>query len=135
METPIFYTDEVQPIQMTTAAPPADMSVIVTGWGALKLGGQSPSQLQQVQVYIVDQEECSNIYRSFGGVSERMICAGVSKGDKDSCQGDSGGPLVSNGQLVGIVSWGVGCAAQGYPGVYSNVANLKNWVNSITGIY
>lgn len=59
-------------------------------------------------------------------VTETMICAGE-KG-KDSCQGDSGGPLASNGTLVGIVSWGLGCAREGYPGVYTNVAYFKDWL-------
>jgi trypsin len=63
-----------------------------------------------------------------------MICAGVAGGGKDACQGDSGGPLVAGSQLVGIVSWGVGCAEADYPGVYSNIANLKSFVTENTGV-
>ena len=134
MATPFVYSNAVQPISMTTVSPSAGSAVIVTGWGALFAGGYSPSQLQQVQVNIVDHEECSRNYRAYGGVTARMICAGVSQGGKDACQGDSGGPLVSNGKLVGVVSWGVGCAYQGYPGVYSDVANLRSWVTALTGV-
>nr|AGM32954.1 serine protease [Coptotermes formosanus] len=53
-----------------------------------------------------------------------MICAGLPCGDRDACQGDGGGPLVALCplRLVGIVSWGVGCARSGYPGVYTKVS-------------
>jgi len=63
-----------------------------------------------------------------------MICAGVTGGGKDACQGDSGGPLVVGDKLVGIVSWGVGCAEARYPGVYSNVATLRSFVTDTTGV-
>jgi trypsin len=63
-----------------------------------------------------------------------MFCAGVPAGGKDSCNGDSGGPLVANGTLSGIVSWGDDCGRPGFPGVYANVAVLKSWVTSVTGI-
>jgi trypsin len=65
-------------------------------------------------------------------VSDQMFCAGAREGGLDSCQGDSGGPVVSNvsgtNQLVGVVSWGFGCARELKYGVYTRVTSVSQWV-------
>lgn len=76
------------------------------------------------EIPIVNQKVCETAYKSVKSITPRMICAGQKEGGKDSCQGDSGGPLfVMSGEsktplLVGITSWGYGCAQEGYPGKF-----------------
>merc|ERR1712226_688334 len=46
---------------------------------------------------------------------------------KDACTGDGGSPLVCQGQsgrwtVVGLVTWGVGCASD-VPGVYARMSH------------
>ena len=58
-----------------------------------------------------------------------MMCAG-SEG-LDSCQRDSGGPLTCDGDDAvhcGIVSWGYGCGVAGFPGVYTETAMFRDWI-------
>jgi len=104
----------------------------VAGWGTTSSGGASlPAELRKVEVPIVARTTCRSNY-SVSEITDTMICAAVAAGGKDSCQGDSGGPLVNSSTktLVGIVSWGEGCAARGKPGVYSSVGALRTWINS-----
>lgn len=92
--------------------------------------------LQMVQVPILNQQHCNKQYK--GRITDQMICAGYEKGGKDSCQGDSGGPLstrISNRPLlVGVVSWGIGCARPDYAGVYARVTSVRSWIKSHTNI-
>lgn len=60
------------------------------------------------------------------------------RGPRSALQGDSGGPLVCQDEfawrLVGIVSWGQGCAEPNHPGVYTNVAQLLPWIYHTTEV-
>ena len=113
------------------------LDATITGWGALSQGGASPENLHQVTVPIVSDAACLAAYN--GGVSDKMICAGLAEGGKDACQGDSGGPMfVRNSAdtswlLAGIVSWGDGCAKPNAYGVYARVSEFSGWIEAQTG--
>jgi secreted trypsin-like serine protease len=114
----------------------AGVDAVAIGWGATSSGGPSSAQLRHVTVPIVSNADCD---ASLGGITARMLCAGIPAGGIDSCQGDSGGPLVVNDaalgtwRQVGIVSWGNGCAEPNSPGVYARVSQVINWINETTG--
>lgn len=94
--------------------------------------GGTPSILQKVTIPIVNQTVCAESYVPLSySVTDMMICAGnLEQGGKDACQGDSGGPLVAHNVLVGITSWGLGCARPEYPGVWTRVPALANWIKN-----
>ncbi len=114
----------------------APMISTTAGWGATKEGSYSlPNLLQKVSVPLVSRDACNAANAYNGDITESMICAGLEKGGKDSCQGDSGGPLVvinEQGEhtLIGVVSWGEGCARANKYGVYSNVSHGYEWIQS-----
>jgi trypsin len=111
--------------------PAAGSAASVAGWGTTSSGGSSlPVELRRVDVPIISRSACQSQYGT-SAITSTMVCAGLNTGGKDSCQGDSGGPLVNaSKQLIGIVSWGNGCALANYAGVYARVGALRTWIDS-----
>jgi secreted trypsin-like serine protease len=104
--------------------------VTVTGWGKSAFGpdGRFTQQLMQAQLKTV---ACDSAPAYQGRTTPDMMCA--SAPGEDSCQGDSGGPLIlTYGEpvLVGIVSWGDGCADPTRPGVYIRIdqKHYLDWI-------
>lgn len=93
----------------------------VLGWGYTAEGGPSSAELRSADVALVADSDCAASYREFD--RREMVCAGSPRGGADACYGDSGGPLVAGGRLIGVTSWGSGCARAGRPGVYTRVVS------------
>ena len=90
-----------------------------------------PSILQVGNVQMLNRDTCNQKYN--GGncatqVGASSLCASSPGTTTDSCQGDSGGPLFLDGRLVGVTSWGYGCADPKYPGVYAEIAHHTAWI-------
>jgi len=122
------------------AVEPQPLSVgdrpMVTGWGAVSEGGSGSFDLLGVDVPVVDTATCNHLDSYNNAITDRMFCAGEQEGGKDSCQGDSGGPisLGSGGtaRLVGIVSWGEGCARRLKYGVYTRISAVADWIRGFS---
>lgn len=142
-------------IDLVTVSPntplPVGAPVTVMGWGDINQDDRLqtfPEELMQTEVFVVSNEECERSSGTVGGtvenggtvggyqedyhdqITDNMMCA--KDNGEDSCQGDSGGPLVirqSSGDLqVGVVSWGVSCAHESFPGVYARVSTQYDWI-------
>lgn len=85
------------------------------------------NQLQKLFVPILEQSVCEIAFAHVL-ISSQMVCVGYLNGVSDACIGDSGGPLALDGKLFGIVSWGIGCAQVDYPGVYTYIPSVKDWI-------
>ncbi|XP_037929671.1 serine protease filzig-like [Teleopsis dalmanni] len=143
LESAVQFDTHIVPICMPSDQ--ADFTgrmATVTGWGRLKYGGGVPSVLQEVQVPIIENSVCQEMFHTAGHnkkILSSFLCAGYANGQKDSCEGDSGGPLVLQRQdgryeLAGTVSHGIKCAAPYLPGVYMRTTFYKPWLRSITGV-
>ena len=137
LKQPLTFNSDVKPacLPETSFAPDTTgQTCFVSGWGTLSSGGSLPKDLQYVDVAMITNSQCNSKFN--GGITDSMICAGYPSGGKDACQGDSGGPLVcekdGKSVLVGVVSWGIGCAEAQYPGVYSRVTltSVVSWIQS-----
>ena len=108
------------------------MYSVITGWGTTNPEiSRPPTNLQTVTVPIISKDSCKKAYEKLTNMDAGQICAAYPEGGKDACQGDSGGPLVIDGRLAGVVSWGEGCAVAGKPGVYTEVAYYREWIDKM----
>jgi len=127
----VTFTSKIMPVCLPSAGKNYDDVVATTaGWGDLQDGGYNPDIPHEVDVNTMTNIDCTRTSYQKGDITSNMICAANS--GKDSCQGDSGGPLMTNEgnffSLIGVVSWGEGCAKPEYPGVYARVTQQLGWI-------
>merc|ERR1719328_1020343 len=115
----------------------------VAGWGKNAIDGSFQMIQHKVDLPLVENNSCNNrlksaLNRQRAGsgnrfsLSQSEICAGGQVG-KDACTGDGGSPLVCQGlsgrwTVVGLVTWGVGCASD-VPGVYARMSHFTQWID------
>ncbi|XP_050349532.1 transmembrane protease serine 9-like [Nymphalis io] len=112
------------------------VKAIAVGWGSIGEQKNHSCNLLDVELPVLSNKECRNTKYESTMIADNMLCAGYPKeGKRDTCQGDSGGPLSAERgdkryELLGVVSWGIGCGRQGYPGVYTRVTKYLDWIKN-----
>ncbi|XP_019524094.1 PREDICTED: acrosin [Hipposideros armiger] len=126
--------------QFRAGPPRVPQTCWVAGWGFLKENDYRTSPvLQEARVELIDLDLCNSTQWYSGRIRSTNVCAGYPEGKVDTCQGDSGGPLMcrDSGEnayvVVGVTSWGVGCARAKRPGVYTSTWPYLNWIASKIG--
>lgn len=130
----VEWTTELRlDLNVDNSFPNAGDALTAIGLGATDFDTQAlPDILQEVTLEYYTNDICDNVYND--DINENMLCAGNLDGGKDTCQGDSGGPLISISEgihtLVGITSFGIGCALPDIPAVYARVSFVSDFLRS-----
>merc|ERR1711973_825190 len=135
----LTFSEKVQPVclpdNQNDGSEFENLVHTVTGWGTTSSGGSaSYTALLEADVTTMSNDACCASPYKYGcsSITNNMMCA--AKPSTDSCQGDSGGPLVTYSSSkkshiqTGVVSWGRGCALAEYPGAYSRVSMVMDWI-------
>ena len=116
----------------------------VAGWGVtrpLRRGeftqlSETSKVLRHASFPIQSDQLCTNK----SGIqfnTTTAFCAGNGRGGEDACQGDSGGAFVrdvsfglsdSKWVVIGVVSWGNGCAQKDQYGYYTRIHPFLDWI-------
>ncbi|KAI9554650.1 hypothetical protein GHT06_019923 [Daphnia sinensis] len=144
MASPVNYTSSISPVclpSIGTRDRYSDKTAAIIGWGSLAYEGHpQPKVLQEAMVKVTPNSVCKENYKKAGFqiADGSMICAAAP--GRDACRGDSGGPLIVQVApnyrwiQVGIVSFGIGCAREEYPGVFTRVSAFRFWIRLMSGV-
>ncbi|KAH9495642.1 Ovochymase-1 [Bulinus truncatus] len=146
LATPLVFNTFVTPACLPSRGDQPEPICTVAGYGSMGKG-QTPEVLMKVDLSTYNNSQClrtfTNTSKPFGALatflSEGTLCAANGLvGGKDTCKGDSGSPLMCikpSGELpryylYGLVSNGGYCGKAGEPGIYTNVVNYLDWIES-----
>lgn len=112
----------------------------VSGWGKDTVSLKYQTILKKVSLPIVDKDICKEQLKIISKkqnfkLDRSLICAGGVQ-NMGTCEGDDGSPLVclapgerNRYQLIGVVGTAIACGQDKIPGIYTNIASLRKWID------
>lgn len=134
VKEPFDYDETRQPIPLFESGEQAKPLTRAkgAGWGRAE-NGEFPKQFKKLDFFIVDNDYCNETVKAWplsgDGISEGQFCAITRKSEKHMCHGDSGTPLAVGDKMVGITIYGGTCEIYHSPGVYTEVAYFRDWID------
>ncbi|XP_058061607.1 trypsin alpha-3-like [Anopheles bellator] len=127
------FHNTIEPALLNTRLLPDNTPCQFAGWGAT--ANQPTAAVRTAQYWIpqptLATASCNAANVHNNRVQGTMICAGALAATANSvCLGNMGGGLYCNGQLTGVLAFGLGCGVANQPGVYIDVRQYTQWIQS-----
>lgn len=107
----------------------------LAGWGS-RTPTDNPAAIvveQRVIIQnILDRDRCNEPELHRNRVRESMLCAGsiaIANPPAGPCSGNLGSALYCDGEVTGILSFGINCGEPSNPGVYTQIRFYNNWID------
>ncbi|KAJ1984967.1 hypothetical protein H4R34_000310 [Dimargaris verticillata] len=147
LDTPLTFSNGIQPIETDMQRPTLHDNLWALGWGktAESNAGGSPV-LQAVELTVLGNRTCQGAYPELEPSRGDQLCTGLIPGH-GPCNGDSGGPLLrvqspTRHTLVGLTSMDAsvtgqapGCGTVQTVSIFTHVAYFVPWIRNHTGIH
>ncbi|XP_030376341.1 seminase-like [Scaptodrosophila lebanonensis] len=107
------------------------MSVDAVGWGFLGLNYWPRLQFANTSSVVVGNlDSCREQYKDIRNITDSSFCVTL-PADKNDCIHDNGCPLIKENELCGIVSYGGSCLNTTYPGIYTDINAVSDYIERI----
>jgi len=126
LESPLIFSSSIQPIDLPSVDTPADVDVIISGWGRIKHQGDVPRYLKYNTLQSISLDRCDELI-GWGVQSELCL---IHEADNGACNGDSGGPAIYNNQVVGVAGFVWSACGTSYPDGYARVHFHNEWIRN-----
>ncbi|XP_058443160.1 trypsin-1-like [Malaya genurostris] len=128
----LLPSNEVEPAIRRTRIVANGVTCQMTGWGTATAVGNAIIAEQRFLPMVINDRDVCNGVRPFSRVFENMICAGnliAAENGPAPCAASIGSGLYCNGELTGLLSFGMNCGTANNPPTFTQIRFFNPWIN------